>query len=70
MALAATLATEKIFETFLGEAGERRTFYHGHTFTGNALGCAAAIASVELIFSSGLLWALPAKIAMVRDRLA
>ena len=53
--LAATLATGKIFEAFLGEPHEGRTFYHGHTYTGNALGCAAALASLELIETAGVL---------------
>src|SRR5436305_8487306 len=46
--LAATFATQKIFDAFLGEPWEGRTFYHGHTYTGNPLACAAAIASLEL----------------------
>lgn len=44
--VAATLTTDRIYETFLGEPHELRTFFYGHTFTGNALGCAAALASV------------------------
>jgi len=47
--VAATLATQKIFDAFLGKPWEGRTFFHGHTFTGNALGCAAAIASIDLM---------------------
>lgn len=46
--LAATLATDEIYDAFLGQPHEGRTFFHGHTFTGNALGCAAALASIEL----------------------
>jgi adenosylmethionine-8-amino-7-oxononanoate aminotransferase len=46
--LAATLATEPIFDAFLGHPAEGKTFFHGHTFTGNALACAAALASLEL----------------------
>ena len=46
--LAATLATDEIFEAFLGDPAEGRTFFHGHTYTGNALGCAAALASLRL----------------------
>jgi adenosylmethionine-8-amino-7-oxononanoate aminotransferase len=45
--LAATLATERIYEGFLGAPGEQRTFFHGHTYTGNPLACAAALASLE-----------------------
>ncbi len=46
--VAATLATDEIFDAFLGDPVEGRTFFHGHTFTGNPLGCAAAIASLDL----------------------
>jgi len=67
--VAATLATQEIFDAFCGELIEGKTFYHGHTYTGNALGCAAAVASVDLIFESGLLEALPAKVELVRTRL-
>ncbi|MDQ3934559.1 MAG: adenosylmethionine--8-amino-7-oxononanoate transaminase [Actinomycetota bacterium] len=48
MPLAATLATERIYEGFLGEFEEFRTFFHGHTYTGNPLACAAALASLRL----------------------
>ena len=47
--LAATLATERIYEAFLGESASSRTFYHGHTYTGNALACAAGLASLEVL---------------------
>ncbi len=47
--LAATLCTETIAQAFEGELSEQKTLYHGHTYTGNPLGCAAAIASLELI---------------------
>ncbi len=46
--LAATLTTERIYEGFLGEHWRRRAFLHGHTFTGNPLACAAALASLDL----------------------
>ena len=44
--LAATLATESIYGAFLGEP--KQTFFHGHSYTGNALGCAAALANLEI----------------------
>ena len=47
--LAATLTTERVFEAFLGEPHENRTFFHGHTYTGNPLACAAAIANLRLM---------------------
>ena len=40
--LAATLSTERIYEGFLGRPEDQRTFFHGHTYTGNPLACAAA----------------------------
>ena len=46
--LAATLCTETIYDAFLGNYEEYRSFFHGHTFTGNALACAAGLASLEL----------------------
>jgi adenosylmethionine---8-amino-7-oxononanoate aminotransferase len=45
--LAVTLTTNKIYESFLGEYSENKQFYHGHTFTGNPIGCATAIANIE-----------------------
>ena len=46
--LAATLATERIYAAFLDEHTQHRTFFHGHTYTGNALACAAGVASLEV----------------------
>ena len=45
--LAVTLTTNKIYESFLGEYSENKQFYHGHTFTGNPIGCATALANIE-----------------------
>ena len=53
--LAATFTTQAIFDAFLGEPWEGRTFYHGHTYTGNPLACAAALASLELFDKHRLL---------------
>jgi adenosylmethionine-8-amino-7-oxononanoate aminotransferase len=47
--LAATFATRRIFDAFLGHPSEGRTFYHGHTYTGNPLASAAAIANLDLM---------------------
>jgi adenosylmethionine-8-amino-7-oxononanoate aminotransferase len=49
--MAATLTTQKIFDAFLGEYHELKTFFHGHSFTGNPLGAAAALASLEILQS-------------------
>jgi len=50
--MAATLTNQKIFDEFLGEYEEFKTFFHGHSFTGNQLGAAAALASLELLQSA------------------
>ena len=48
MPLAATLTTERVYEAFLGEYRERKTFFYGHSYTANALGCAAAAANLAV----------------------
>jgi adenosylmethionine-8-amino-7-oxononanoate aminotransferase len=53
--LAATFATQRIFDAFLGEPWEGKTFFHGHTYTGNPLACAAALASLDLFEKNQLL---------------
>jgi len=47
--MAATLTTQKVFDAFLGEYGEFKTFFHGHSYTANQLGAAAALASLEIL---------------------
>ncbi len=49
--MAATLTTQKIFDAFLGEYEEFKTFFHGHSFTGNQLGATASLASLEILQS-------------------
>jgi len=49
--MAATLTTEKVFDAFLGEYEEFKTFFHGHSYTANQLGAAAALASLEILQS-------------------
>jgi adenosylmethionine-8-amino-7-oxononanoate aminotransferase len=51
--MAATLTTQAVFDAFLGEYYEFKTFFHGHSYTGNQLGAAAGLASLELLQSSG-----------------
>ncbi|MBN1491633.1 MAG: adenosylmethionine--8-amino-7-oxononanoate transaminase [Phycisphaerae bacterium] len=68
--LAATLATERVYDAFLGPIDAGKTFYHGHTFTGNALGCAAALASLDVFEQDRTLDAMPAKIELMRRALA
>jgi adenosylmethionine-8-amino-7-oxononanoate aminotransferase len=47
--MAATLTTQNVFDAFLGEYEEFKTFFHGHSFTGNQLGAAASVASLEIL---------------------
>ena len=65
MPLAATLATERIYEGFLGEFEEFRTFFHGHTYPGNPLACAAAIANLRLFEQERTLEVLEPKIDLL-----
>jgi adenosylmethionine---8-amino-7-oxononanoate aminotransferase len=67
--LAATLTTREIYDAFLGEYSELKTFFHGHTFTGNPIACAAALASLELFEKDDLLNSLKPKITQLEKRL-
>lgn len=67
--LAATLTTDEIYEAFLGEYSEQKTFFHGHTYTGNPLACAAALASMEVFEKEAVLEGLQPKIALLERRL-
>ena len=49
--MAATLTTQKVFDAFLGEYHEFKTFFHGHSYTGNQLGASAALASLDILQS-------------------
>jgi adenosylmethionine-8-amino-7-oxononanoate aminotransferase len=60
--LAATLVTDRVFEAFHTRHEDRRTFYHGHTYTGNPLACAAAIANLDLFEEERTLERLAARI--------
>ncbi|MFR6482519.1 MAG: aminotransferase class III-fold pyridoxal phosphate-dependent enzyme [Veillonella sp.] len=61
MPLAATLTTQRIFDAFLGTFEEKKTFYHGHSYTGNALACAVALASLKVFREEKVIEGLPAQ---------
>lgn len=67
--LAATLTTEEVFSAFLGEFGEAKHFYHGHTYTGNNLACSVALANLELFEEEDVLGKLKPKIKLLEERL-
>ncbi|MBA3329089.1 MAG: adenosylmethionine--8-amino-7-oxononanoate transaminase [Solirubrobacterales bacterium] len=68
--LAATLATERVYEAFLGDFAELRTFFHGHTYTGNPLACAAALATLDVFEAEDTLAAIAPRIALLGELLA
>ena len=63
--LAATLATEEIFAAFLGEFEEFKTFFHGHTYTGNPLAAAAGLANLDIFAEDRVIEGLAPKIALL-----
>ena len=67
--LAVTLTTDDVFSAFLGEFGEAKHFYHGHTYTGNNLACAVALANLEVFEEEKTLERLEPKIEHLRKRL-
>ena len=67
--LAATLTTERVYEGFLGAHEQFRTFFHGHTYTGNPLACAAALATLEVFERERTLERLQDKIALLAETL-
>jgi adenosylmethionine-8-amino-7-oxononanoate aminotransferase len=67
--LAATMANDRVYEGFLGDYAEFKTFFHGHTYTGNPLACAAALANLALIKETGLVAGLAPKIDFLRQGL-
>lgn len=67
--LAITLVSEEVFQPFCQDSARDRTLFYGHSYTGNALGCAAAKASLEIFERQGVLDALAPKIEVLRMEL-
>lgn len=67
--LAATLTTEEVFNAFLGEYEEKKTFFHGHSYTGNPLACAAAVANLKVMKNERVLENLQSKVRLLSEAL-
>src|SRR3954449_53821 len=67
--LAATLTTERVYEGFLGRHEEFRTFFHGHTYTGNPLACAAALATLDVFREERTIERLQGKVELLAELL-
>lgn len=67
--LAATLTTQEVFDAFVGPYEEGKTFFHGHTYTGNPLACAAALANLELFDKDQVLEKVHPKIVHLQKEL-
>ena len=67
--LAATLTTDDIYDAFLGEYSDLKTFFHGHTFTGNPLACAVALENIAIFERENLLSQLQSTIEHFKNRL-
>ncbi len=68
--LAATLTTQEVYDAFLGEHEDLKTFFHGHTYTGNPLACAAALATLDVFESERTLERLAERIVELGSHLA
>ena len=69
LAMSATLTTDAIWQAFLGTYADSRTFFHGHTYGGNPLAAAVALASLDVFDEEQTLPALPAKVARLARHL-
>ena len=63
--VAATLATDEVYGAFYADYQEQKTFFHGHSYTGNPLGCAVALASLKLLDERNMVEGVIAKAAFV-----
>lgn len=67
--IAATLTSEQVYQAFYGEYEEMKTFFHGHSYTGNQLGCAAALANLEIFDKENLMQQIEEKALFIREQL-
>ncbi|WP_397310082.1 adenosylmethionine--8-amino-7-oxononanoate transaminase [Paenibacillus darwinianus] len=67
--VAATLATDEVYDAFYADYGEQKTFFHGHSFTGNPLGCAVALASLKLMEERRMVQGVSTQASLVAKKL-
>lgn len=67
--LSATLTTDRVYNAFLGEYKEFKSFFHGHTYSANPLACAAALANLEIFEKERTLEKLEPKIRLLAEEL-
>ena len=67
--VAITVTTDEIYQAFLGDYEEQKTFFHGHSYTGNPLGCAVALANLKLFETTNLIEAVSRKAEYIAKRL-
>ncbi|MFO0753653.1 MAG: adenosylmethionine--8-amino-7-oxononanoate transaminase [Thermodesulfovibrionales bacterium] len=67
--LAVTLTTDTVYTAFLGEFKELKTFFHGHSYTGNPLACSAALACLDVFEKEQTVASLPPKISLLQEKL-
>jgi adenosylmethionine-8-amino-7-oxononanoate aminotransferase len=65
--LAVTVTTEEVYDAFLGEFRDLKTFFHGHSYTGNPLGCAAALACLDIFEKEETLKNIQPKIGVLEN---
>ncbi len=67
--VAATMTTQRVFDAFYDDYATQKTFFHGHSYTGNPVGCAAALASLELFERDKIVARMPERVERLRKRL-
>lgn len=68
--VAATLTTDEVYNAFYADYQEQKTFFHGHSYTGNPLGCAVALASLKLLEERSMVEGVRAKASFVEHKLS
>lgn len=67
--LAATMTTDEIYNAFWGDMADKKTFYHGHSYTANQLACAVAVANLKIFRTDNVITGLADKVAIIQVKL-